>query len=188
MRCCIDSCPHVFPGSRMAADPPEGLIFSGISGHPPGSLSDLLERSYADLLHRDRRFRASELGKWEAFDRKVFKNPDSLGRCVFVTMLGSEIIGFGSYDPSQGPAYGHIGHNCILPRYRRLGYGNLQIREILRRLRSGGFQKAVVTTGEHPFFLPARRMYVACGFIERTRIPGGPDPEYRLVVYSKDLA
>jgi hypothetical protein len=49
-------------------------------------------------------------------------------------------------------------------------------------------RKAVVSTSEHPFFLPARRNYESCGFKESRRFTGGPDPQYNIIEYVKDLS
>jgi GNAT superfamily N-acetyltransferase len=106
---------------------------------------------------------------------------------VFVTSSQDEIIGFGSFDSRQGPEFGIIGQNCILPEFRGNGYGEQQIREILNRFRTMGIKKAVVSTSEHPFFLSAQRMYLSCGFQEKRRYTGGPDPRYRLIEYERDL-
>jgi len=71
----------------------------------------------------------------------------------------------GSYDPRQGPERGIIGYNCVVPEHQRKGIGCLQIQEILRIFRDKGFAKACVTTGDDDFFVPAQRMYEACGFV-----------------------
>jgi len=39
-----------------------------------------------------------------------------------------------------------------------------QIIEILKRFNKMGIQRAEVTTGDNPFFLPARNMYQSCEF------------------------
>jgi hypothetical protein len=38
-------------------------------------------------------------------------------------------------------------------------------------------------TSEHPFFQPAQKMYRNCGFLEKEKRSGGPDPRYKLVEY-----
>ena len=55
----------------------------------------------------------------------------------------------------------------------------MQIEEVLRRFRVWGFRKAIVTTGDDPFFQPAQRMYEACGFVEVAR----PSERQRIMRY-----
>ena len=43
------------------------------------------------------------------------------------------------------------------------------MRRVLELLRACGFRRARATTGDHPFFEPAQRMYQACGFEEVKR-------------------
>lgn len=75
------------------------LTFTPVSHHKPGTLAFLLNRSYAEMLHTDGRYWEQEKGKWAEFDREVFENAETVGRCVFLTRLGDEIIGFGSFAP-----------------------------------------------------------------------------------------
>lgn len=77
--------------------------------------------------------------------------------------------------------------NCIVSEFRGRGYGTQQILETLNRLRGLEIKRTIVSTSEHPFFLPARKMYLSCGFEESKRYMGGPDPRYRLIEYSKNL-
>lgn len=163
------------------------LTFTPIGLYARGIIEELLSRGYADLLAREAAYWAREREGWRAYDRQAFDAPDTVGACLFFSRLGDAVVGFASYDPRPGPAYAVIGHNCILPEYRGRGYGSRQIREVLRRFADRGIRKAVVSTGEHPFFAPARRMYEACGFHEVRRVPGGPDPRYRLVEYEVDV-
>jgi RimJ/RimL family protein N-acetyltransferase len=151
-----------------------------------GSVASLLVRSYAELL-ADPHWR-SEQEKFSRFDREVFENPFSIGRCAFATRLGEATIGFASYDPRQEPELGIVGHNCILPEFRGKGYGGEQTLEVLRRLRRITIRKAVVTTSEHPFFRSAQRMYLSCGFAEKRRVVGGLDPRYGVIEYELNLA
>ena len=58
---------------------------------------------------------------------------------------------------------------------------------MLRRFRGLGIRTALVTTTEHPFFLPAQRMYVACGFREVSRLRSDDALPYRLIEYSLEL-
>ena len=94
---------------------------------------------------------------------------------------------FGSSGPRQKPDLGIIGHNCVIPEFRRNGFGKQQNCEGFNRIRSLGIKKAIGTTSEHPFFYPTQRTYISCGFQESTKYVGGPDPRYRLIEYVKNL-
>lgn len=166
---------------------PDKVEFEPIDQHQRGVLCALLVRSYSELLIADAEHWEPCREEWSQFDAQVFGNPDTIGRCVFVTSVDGEVVGFGSYDPRQKPEVGIVGHNCVIPECRGRGIGKLQIGEILRRFRDMGIRRAVVQTGEQPFFAPARRMYEACGFVETRRLPGGPDPRYGLIEYARGV-
>ena len=100
---------------------------------------------------------------------------------------GGRVVGFGSYDLRQRPALGIVGHNCILPEFRGRGFGKEQILEILRRFRIQGIRKAKTSTGARPFFHPAQRMYIACGFQETGRVPCDADPSQDVIEYEMEL-
>jgi GNAT superfamily N-acetyltransferase len=163
------------------------LAFTPITQHKAGIIASLLLQSYAEILSAEQQYWIQEEENWLQFDREVFENPDTIGRCVFITSWGDKTIGLGSFDPRQQPEFGIIGHNCIVPQFRRHGYGKQQTLEILNRLRGLEIKRAIVSTSEHPFFLPAQKMYLSCGFEESKRYIGGPDPRYRLIEYSKNL-
>ena len=125
--------------------------------------------------------------KWRRADRETFENPATIGRCTFITCLDGVPIGLGSFDPREGPQRGVIGQNCIVPEYRQRGYGRRQVEEIVRRLGEMGVRKAIVTTGEHAFFRPVQRMYLACGFREMKRFERGDDAAFHMIEYEKEL-
>mgnify|MGYP003592986894 CR=1 FL=1 len=164
------------------------LRFTSPHEQQPGAIASLLKRSYANLAESDPKRWAPEIMKWEDFDAEVFQHPDTIGSCVFLSWFGDQLVGFGSYDPRQQPAFGVVGHNCILPEFRGRGFGEEQILEILRRLQSRGIRKAKVSTGAHPFFVPAQRMYIACGFRETRRVPSDIDPSESVIEYEMELA
>jgi len=157
------------------------LSFAPASDFPPGTLADIIGRSYAGLLAQGPDAWKDERRKWEDFDRDAYAYPDTVAQCVFVTRLGDEPVGLASFDPRPGPAYGIVGQNCVLPEFRGHGYGKLQVLEVLRRLGDRGLKAARVTTSGHPFFAPALRMYRSLGFKDIRRRYGGPDPRYRLI-------
>jgi GNAT superfamily N-acetyltransferase len=159
------------------------VTFSDLQGARPGMLSAMLIESYGGLLAEAPEYWNGERRAWEDYDRDVFAEIDTIGSCIFLTCLDAEPIGFASFDPRQLPDVGVVGHNCVLPGFQGNGYGRLQLREVMRRLTVRGAQTIQAITGEHPFFLPARKMYAACGFHEISRGPGGPDPRYGIITY-----
>ena len=48
-------------------------------------------------------------------------------------------------------------------------------------------ESARVSTNDHPFFVPAQRMYVACGFREARRMPWDRDPRYQTIEYEMEI-
>ena len=163
------------------------LIFESIAQHKSGILTSLLVESYGELLSSGEHFWQDEKANWVKFDREVFDNPTTVGQCVFLTRFNAELVGFSSFDPRNGPSFGVIGHNCILPTFRGQGFGKDQIRETLRRMEMRSIKKVVVSTSEHPFFTPAQRMYRSLGFKESKRSPGHPQLGYQIIEYEMDL-
>lgn len=157
------------------------LIFNKSVKYEPGIIFELLSICYADILDQELK---EQLQK---FDGEVFKNPDTVGACTFITTLGPDMVGMASYDPRNVPKIGIIGHNCILPEYRRKGYGSKQIIEIVRRLKSMPVEYITVSTSEDPFFEPARKMYLSCGFSETKRKKKHPHDSYKTVYYKMKI-
>lgn len=157
------------------------LKFKQITEYEPGVVFSLLSQSFAELLNDEfeRKLRRD--------DKEVFENPDTIGACAFISVLNSKTVGMASWDPRQGPEVGIIGYNCILPEYQGRGFGKAQIEEVLKRFNGQGFKKVIVTTGEHPFFEPAEKMYLACGFKEIRRYNEGRDPRYGSIDYEIEL-
>jgi GNAT superfamily N-acetyltransferase len=153
----------------------------------PGIISGLLHQSYAELVRAQPEPWEPEKENWEEFDRSVFENPETVGACTFLTWFGKDIVGFFSFDPRPAPAYGVIGHNCILPEYRNRGFGKRQIFEILRQFEQMGIRQAKVSTTDQPFFVPAQKMYTACGFIEVKRTPLDRDPKQNIIYYEMEI-
>jgi GNAT superfamily N-acetyltransferase len=160
--------------------------FVPITGRQPGLLAALLRASYSELVQAEPQW-AREQMNWEGYDREVFACPDSVGACLFLTRLEGRIAGFASWDARQRPAY-IIGHNCILPEFRRKGLGRQQIEEMLRRFCRLDARKARVSTNDHPLFAPAQRLYLACGFQEVQRTNWDRDPRRKIIEYEKNLA
>jgi len=163
------------------------IEFTRFSQHTRGLLVLLLSQGYADYFEYDPDCKEPWQRNWEEYDGDVFDHPDTIGACGFMTCLDGQVIGFASWDPRQFPDVGIIGHNCILPAFRGHSYGKQQVLETLRIFRKSGFRRARVTTGEHPFFEPARKMYRACGFREVRRSFSDPCSKFRTIDYELSL-
>lgn len=151
-----------------------------------GILSHLLRTSYEELKI-DKNLDWNQFATvFDDFDAEVFSD-ELVANCTFITTENGIPIGLGSFDPRQKPAYGDIGHNCIIPSAGGKGYGQLQIAEILRRLRERKIQKARVSTGVDIFFAPARAMYEACGFQETRRFKHTEYPDGDMIEYELTL-
>lgn len=149
------------------------MEFTSPTEHPSGTVFDLLRRAWAPLWNP----KLEE--NIRRFDTEVAEQPDTVGACTFVTCLHSQPVGMGSYDPRQRPERAVIGWNCVVPEHQGKGIGKSQIQEILRILRDMGIRKALVTTTDEPFFVPAQRTYEACGFV-RVRKTEDNNIEYEL--------
>lgn len=162
------------------------LEFKKLTSSEKGLIYSLLNRSYENLT-KDIPDIANKWQKdWKQYDEEVYKFPETIGASGFITLFDEKIIGFGSYDPHQRPELGIVGHNCILPEYRRKGFGKAQIYKIISILKELGVKKVKVTTGEHPFFKPAQKMYASCGFIETRRFQS-QDLEFRQIDYIREI-
>jgi GNAT superfamily N-acetyltransferase len=104
----------------------------------------------------------------------------------FSAFSGSQAIGFSSWEPGQFPV-AIVGHNCILPDYQGNDFGRMQMMETINRLRTAGFKKAKVTTGEPTFFIPAQKMYTFCGFKEFERRYEDKNSDFRTIHYEMPL-
>jgi RimJ/RimL family protein N-acetyltransferase len=157
------------------------LKFESITKYEKGLIFSLLSQTFAELWNEKLDF------KIRNFDNEAFENPDTVGACTFITTLNGQVVGMASYDPRQGPEIGIIGYNCVVTEFQGKGFGTQQIKEVLRRFGQMKFKKAAVTTGDHPFFIPAQKMYLSCGFKETKKYNDGRDPRYGSVDYEIDL-
>jgi GNAT superfamily N-acetyltransferase len=164
-------------GSARVRPDDQAIVFTPFAEHEPGLILSLLSCSYAPYLALDPQASQAWPADWAAYDCEVWEHPGTVGACGFVTCLAGQPIGLASWDP-RGQPTGVIGHNCVLPAFQGRGYGTTQIRRVLDILRARGFEQVRVTTGDHPFFLPAQRMYASCGFREIAR--GYRDPRVTL--------
>ena len=163
------------------------LRFGPPSACPPGTVARLLRESYAALIVSEPVPWEEETQGWDRFDSDVYGMPETVGACAALSWAGEELVGLLSFDPRRAPEVGIIGHNCIVPPYRGRAYGKAQIEEVLRRFRERGIRTARVTTCQHPFFEPARRMYASVGFRETGRENHEADPRKRVIYYELEL-
>ena len=162
------------------------LQFKPFTDHKPGNILTLLKESYKGLAEIKHEYIPKGEKDWIEYGHEIFQYPETVGTCGFISYSGTELVGFGSYDPRKYPI-GVIGHNCILPQFRENGYGKQQIKKILKRFRKMNFKKAIVSTNKHEFYYPAQRMYLACGFSEKRRFFGEGDRDYVMIEYERAL-
>ncbi|MBN1618912.1 GNAT family N-acetyltransferase [Candidatus Dojkabacteria bacterium] len=164
------------------------LEFKGIESIKRGDIFSILKKSYKDLytIH-DPSNKKLYFSSWLNTDSSSFDNPTTIGKFIFTSFLDSQFVGFISFDPRKFPIYGTIGQNCIDPEYKVNGYGKLQLQYLLDYFKDKGVKKALVSTGESSFFLPARRMYESVGFkmirIDRNITFGGNEIFYEKTLF-----
>ena len=134
------------------------IEFKDITGFPRGTLAHML----ADAYGFDPRWATEHLEEWRNFDGFFFDHPAIAVKYGFVTTTDGEPVGFISWDPRHRPEYEEIGYNCILTRYKRRGYGTLQLGEAVRRILLDRPKRIIVTTNAS--LLPAQKMYERAGF------------------------
>jgi len=140
-----------------------------VNRYQPGDLFNLIYSSYKELIKGySPKNRQKYIGEWKKFDKNAFNNLD-IGKCVFVTCCNGKPVGVVSYDPRNFPEYGVIGQNCVIPSSQGQEIGEKQVLEILRIFKENHCRVAKVTTGDHPFFVPAQKMYLSGGFKEAKR-------------------
>jgi len=144
------------------------LIKKEITDYPKGTLENLLVSSYGEFHKVWPKAEGENLVKFHQCDTFFYDNLRIGLKCSFITEYENKICGMCCWDP-RGLPNAVIGHNCILPDYRRRGLGKLQLGMALKILKNGGFETAEVSTGLSDFFLPTRKMYTANGFIESRR-------------------
>lgn len=155
---------------------PVALDYLRAASFEKGTVFKLLFESFKPLMN-------SELKtKLKRFDKSVFDNPETVGACLFLTQSGSQLIGLVSWDPRQCPK-AQVGYNCIVPEFQNNGFSKQQLWELIGRLKKNGFTEITATTGDHPFYRPAQKMYESCGFIEIQRNTKSGDLRYGSIDY-----
>ncbi|MCL0034030.1 GNAT family N-acetyltransferase [Thermodesulfovibrionales bacterium] len=146
--------------------PAEMIEFRSTTSFERGIIYKLLCESYAGLLESKPRSADEYKTDWKKADDDTFDNPDTIGRCVLISIINGEPIGSVSWDPRRIPKEGVIGQNCILPPWRGKGYGKQQIQKMLSIFRSRGTKLIKVSTDNYPLFIPAQKTCLSCGFKE----------------------
>jgi RimJ/RimL family protein N-acetyltransferase len=129
-----------------------------------GTVYKLLCESYSELLNLLPDYSAELKSSWRAEDDNAFNLPDSIGKCILISMHNNDPIGFVSWDPRKIPEEGIIGQNCIVPSHRGKGFGKIQIRKVMEIFFSDSARLIKATTANLPFFIPAHKTYLSCGF------------------------
>ena len=75
-----------------------------------------------------------EFKKPSEFPKGTFYN-QLADKYSFLTVVYGEPVGHISWDPRHCPEYVEIGHNCILTKHKGKGYGKLQLREAVLRIK-----------------------------------------------------
>ncbi|MBT9775200.1 GNAT family N-acetyltransferase [Clostridium sp. MCC353] len=134
------------------------LTFEKISTFDKG----ILHRQLVEGYSFDNRWRALFEKDWIEYDDFFFDNLSIADKCGFVTVLDGLPIGHISWDPRNAPGYTAVGHNCIIPEYKGMGYGKKQLQEAVGRIRQyDGLKKIIVTTNSA---LTAPYNYESVGF------------------------
>lgn len=102
---------------------------------------------------------------WLEYDTYFFNHLKFTNSCGFVLVLNGEPIGHISWDPRKHSEYVIIGHNCILNKYKGMGYGHILLQEAIDRIKKqyNNLKKIIVTTNE--ILVAAQRNYESVGFI-----------------------
>lgn len=166
---CFPACEAMRDARYEGAKVAHMLEFGSFADVPRGWILKALRRIYADYPFRDEAFHKARLAGWGEYDGLIFDHLDTVGRSGFTSGAGGSLVGFCSWDPRRAPGLAIVGHNGLFPEFRGHGYGRLQIGHMVKLLAARGVARLLVTTGEEDFYLPARRMYEACGFIESGR-------------------
>lgn len=136
-----------------------GIEFKSFDNFDRGILYKQLLDAYSFNSKWEEKF-AKE---WKDYDGFFYANLAFTNMCGFVTVLNGTPIGHISWDPRDLPEYVEIGHNCIETKYKGKGYGKIQLKEaIIRIKRYENIKKIVVTTNEN--LVAAQHNYESAGF------------------------
>ncbi len=134
------------------------LEFRKLTEFPRVTMYDILQDAYSyDVRNKEIWER-----NWKESDDFFYDNPEIADKYGLVTCKDGEAIGFVTWDPRNRPEYVEIGHNGIREKYKRQGYGHMQLEEALRRIKEyEGLKRIIVCTNS---CLDAPKNYEAVGF------------------------
>ena len=121
------------------------IQFKTIEHFKPGLFQEITKKCYEPLFQYFPDKKAEFHQQWENSDKETFDNPDTIGKCVFVSCINEKPIGFASWDPRQKPL-GIIGQNCILPEYQGKGFGKQLINEFILTCKKEGTLRIILET------------------------------------------
>ncbi len=146
--------------------------FRKITDFPRGTLYSILTDAYSF----DERNRQIWDANWKETDDFFYDNPEIADRYGLVTCLDGEPVGFVTWDPRNRPDYVEIGHNGIREKYKGRGYGRMQLKEALRRIRKyKGLKRIIVCTNSR---LIAPKNYESVGFVLYDSKPNRTESAY----------
>jgi hypothetical protein len=96
-----------------------------------GKIYETLQRIYYNYVKIDQDLYIKWEKNWREYDDLVFQYPDTVGKAGFSTFMDDKYAEFCSWDPRQAPERVIIGHNGILPEFRRKNLGTEQVKEML---------------------------------------------------------
>jgi GNAT superfamily N-acetyltransferase len=146
------------------------VTYKPISFFEKGRIQKILKASYQDFFIYFPGEKKKLYHQWEREEEEAFSNP-IIGNHVLFTCIKGSPIGYFSWDDRNFPI-GQVGQNCIIPQYQNQGYGRKQIAVIEEKFKEFNFKEVTVVTGDHEFFAPAQKMYLACGFQKKRPING----------------
>ncbi len=134
------------------------LEYKKFSDFSRGTLYDILQDAYSF----DPRNKEVWDQNWHESDDFFYDNPNIADKYGLVTCVDGVPIGFVTWDPRHSPEYVEIGHNGIREKYKRQGYGHMQLEEAIRRIKEyEGLKKIIVWTNSN---LAAPKNYESVGF------------------------
>ena len=134
------------------------LEFRKFSDFSRGTVYDLLQDAYS---YDARNQKIWDLN-WKETDDFIYDNTKIADKYGMTTCIDGYPIGLIIWDPRNRPERVEIGHNGIRERYKRHGYGHMQLVEALRRIKEfEGLKRIIVCTNSK---LAAPKNYESVGF------------------------
>ena len=79
------------------------IEYKTIENFKRGVFQEITKRSYEPLFNYFPDNKSEFHNEWEQSDKDTFDNPDTIGKCVFVSCVNKKPIGFASWNPQQKP-------------------------------------------------------------------------------------